>query len=84
MCTCVRIRHIHASSIQMLCDTAVPISYACTYLVLFYLFHFTFLSAMKVEVEKSNGSDFEVELDSVMVSVDAQNDTGTLYRCEVL
>ena len=39
---------------------------------------------MKVEVEKRNGSEFEVELDSVMVSVGAQNDTGTLHRCEVL
>ena len=69
---------------QLVRDIAVTISYACTYLVLFYLFHFTSLSAMKIEVEKSNGSEFEVELDSVMVSVGAQNDTGTLYSCEVL
>ena len=33
---------------------------------------------MKVEVEKRNGSEFEVELDSVMVSVGAEDDTGTL------
>ena len=49
----------------------------CTFLF------FTSHSAMKVEVER-NGTEFEVELDSVMVSVGAQNDTGTLRRCEVL
>ena len=56
----------------------------CICLVLFYLFHFASLPDMKVEIEKRNGSEFEVELDSVMVSVGAENDTGTLHRCEVL
>ena len=90
-CTYVRIRQVHANSIQMVCHTAVQMlcslymiylyqhhitrMYIC---ILFYLFHLTSLPAMKVEVEKRNGSEFEVELDSVMVSVGAEDDTGTL------
>ena len=62
------------------------IQFEHTYVVYCQCTHFVFmpLPAMKVEVEKRNGSEFEVELDSVMVSVGAQNDTGTLGRCEVL